>query len=220
MQVGNNKICKIYNKATDRMEDCLEVDSEEYDILIEAVIATRGVPGISCEIGVRGGGSSSIIMLCYHINSDDRYHIGIDPYGNIDYVENDTSTAKYDYTNDMKIQALADIHQWCMKHRVQFQLFNMEDVEFFKRFSDGVPVYNETKSIINRYCLVFFDGPHSVRSVKKEVEFFRHRTPKGGAWVFDNIDVYDHQQIHNLITGWGMKEGRRGTSKVSYFKTI
>ena len=72
--------------------------------------------------------------------------------------------------------------------------------EFFKRFSDGIPIYNENKYIINRYSLVFFDGPHSVSAIKTECDFFIERIVEGGVFIFDDINQYEHmEKIHPYI---------------------
>ena len=41
-----------------------------------------------------------------------------------------------------------------------FSLLQYDDVEFMKRYYDGVPIYRDKKEIRNKYDLVHFDGPH------------------------------------------------------------
>jgi isopropylmalate/homocitrate/citramalate synthase len=36
---------------------------------------------------------------------------------------------------------------------------NPKDTEFFKRYCDGIPIYDEYKRIVNKYAMVFLDGP-------------------------------------------------------------
>lgn len=196
----------------------LETDSLDYDVLTRAATKIKGVPGFTCEIGVRKGGGSSAIMKACIDNEDKRVHVGIDPYGNIKYVDSDTVIRRLDYTNDMKTRAMASIYKWCVDHSAEFLFFNMEDTEFFKRYADGVPVYNEYKTILNTYALVHFDGPHSVECIKAEIEFFAPRTPVGGVWVFDDVRVYDHAQIEEALSGFQKIEVGAAGRKISYVK--
>jgi hypothetical protein len=94
----------------------------------------------------------------------------------------------------------------------------MEDTEFFMRFEDGVPVYNEYKQILKDYALVFFDGPHDVPSVLKEISFFSSRTPVGGIWVFDDITYYDHDVVEKVIFNLGFQPMEKTLVKASYKK--
>lgn len=198
----------------------LESDSFDYDVLARATNTIKGVEGFTCEIGVRMGGGSSVIIQSCIDNNDKRIHIGIDPYGNINYVDSDVACKRLDYTNDMKMKALEIIYRWCNEKKAEFLFFNMEDTEFFNRFSDGIPVYNQEKTIINSYALVHFDGPHSVACLKKEVEFFSTRTPVGGAWVFDDVGTYNHGQIEEVLIPLNFKKAEVGEKgrKISYIR--
>ena len=124
------------------------MDGIEYDILVRAVESTMGVPGLSCEIGVREGGSSRLIMD----HSKDRIHIGIDPYGDMPYRGDENHVYTMDYTFEMQKRMQSNLYS---SHPGQFMFFAMEDSEFFKRFSDGVPVYRDGKKIVvNEYASV------------------------------------------------------------------
>ena len=70
--------------------------------------------------------------------------------------------------------------------------FNLEDTEFFKRFSDGVPVYEDNKRIENKFSLVFIDGPHHTQAVLDAFEYFKDKISPDGQIVFDNYDHYNH----------------------------
>ena len=66
--------------------------------------------------------------------------------------------------------------------------------EYVDDIRDGIPIYNENKSIINTYALVFFDGPHTTELVKYEFDFFYNKIPVGGILVFDDINQYNHME--------------------------
>ena len=195
-------------------ETLLEVDSMEYDILERAVLAVDLIEGMSCEIGVREGGSSQIIMK----TGRKRVHIGIDPYGHIEYRHGEIYASRSDYTNAMRNRAISKLYAWCAHTGNDFLFFCLEDTEFFTRFADGVPVYESEKKVLNQYALVFFDGPHTSRDVIREVEFFASRTPVGGVFVFDDIHTYAHAEVDNVLRTKGFQALEQGFCKMSYIK--
>ncbi len=200
-----------------RIRGRLETDSKEYEILVAACKEIGGVPGLTCEIGVRQGGSSQLIMKSCHEAGDPRTHVGIDPFGNILYELKEELPVRMDYTNEMKLNMLASLYAWCRKVGADFIFMPLEDSEFFTRFADGVPLYSETKTLINEYALVFFDGPHSVKAVRSEIEFFAERTPTGGVWVFDDLEYYPHmEKLDAVIQDLGFKILKQGAYKISY----
>jgi hypothetical protein len=60
-------------------------DSREYQILENAVHKVKYVDGLTCEIGVREGGRTHLIMETLRTTHQSKIHIAIDPFGNIDY---------------------------------------------------------------------------------------------------------------------------------------
>ncbi len=73
------------------------------------------------------------------------------------------------------------------KKHLNFVPLPFEDLEFMKRFADGVPVYYEGhKQLLNTYGLVFLDGPHDDDSVRAEIEFFAPRLARDGLLVIDD----------------------------------
>jgi hypothetical protein len=201
--------------------DVLEtrIDSREYSILTDAIKLIKDVDGLSCEIGVREGGSSYMIMKTLLENGDRRIHIGIDPFGNIEYSHWENRVDRCDYTNTMKQRTLKELYDWCFQHSAEFLFFPLEDTEFFNKYGDGIPVYNEKKYIINKYAAVFFDGPHTTKLIKDEIEFFKTRTAIGGVWIFDDIEQYPHMRnIDFYIKSLGFKQLQKGTKKISYQK--
>ena len=190
-------------------------DSKEYEFFDEAIKLLKNPIGVSVEIGVRRGMGSKSIIDAYrkyhpHIKLN---HLGIDPYGNILYrtADNDNG-GRLDYTNKMKQEALLDL----IKEYPEFNLINLEDLEFFKRFADGYPIYNENKILLKEYETVHFDGPHDTESVMKEVEFFIVRKPKQCVYIFDDIDTHDIDRIGKYLIDNGFKEFKKGERKAVY----
>ena len=199
----------------------LETDSQDYHVLANATRDIKDIPGLICEIGTRRGGSMKVIIDALLENRDfDRNVVGLDPYGNIDYNFTQDETKKLDYTNDMRNETFYSLYGYVMNKPVNLVLHVLEDTEFFKRFSDGVPFYKESKTIINDYALVFFDGPHHTDPILKEMEFFQPRTQKGGIWVFDDVkDYYPHNEVIEpwlFANGWELID--KTVHKASYRK--
>jgi cephalosporin hydroxylase len=197
----------------------LETDNADYHVLKNAVSAIKGVPGMLCEIGTRRGGSlAHIINTLGEMEDFGRNIVFIDPYGNIEYAQKDgVVRQRTDYTNLMRNETLSALYYHVGKHPVNPVPMIMEDTEFFKRFADGVPFYHEHKVIETQYALVFFDGPHDVTSVMKEIDFFHSRSAPGAMWVFDDVvGYYDHDFIEKMIEKLGWKLVEKTDRKASY----
>ena len=66
-------------------EEVFSTDSQEYEVLTNAVNQIKGVPGAVVEIGTRRGGSAKMIIDTLANNHDtNRSMFCIDPYGNIE----------------------------------------------------------------------------------------------------------------------------------------
>jgi hypothetical protein len=197
-----------------------ECDSDNYDVLVTGVEKVAAIEGLTCEIGLRRGGGSFHIMETLRNTQQNKTHIAIDPYGHIAYPEGDAGEVlQLDYTNDMRNMCLINMYLYCRIQKMPFLFFNLEDTEFFTRFADGVPVYNEEKQLINQYAFVHFDGPHTVRHVETEIDFFHSRSPLGAVWVFDDVALYNHSEIdaYLQILGWSCYQ--QTTRKWAYTKT-
>jgi len=186
----------------------IQGDSTEYEIITEAC-KTLGDNLLTAEIGVRQGKGTATILET--LKDKKHWHIGIDPYGNLDYQHYDKSSSyTCDYTNSMKLQLIKDIDY------ENFTLFPMGDDEFMKRFSDGVPIYREKKEIINKYDLVHFDGPHKTVDVIKEVVFFGERSHPGTVFVFDDYPKFDMDTVLKIIVNqYGFMLLKQGKNKIS-----
>jgi hypothetical protein len=190
-------------------------DSKEYEFFDEAVKLLKDPIGVSVEIGVRRGMGSKCIIDAYrkYYPGIKLKHLGIDPYGDIVYRTADSDQGmRLDYTNKMKQEALLDL----IKEYPEFNFINLEDSEFFKRFADGYPVYDNEKKLLTRYEIVHFDGPHDTESVMKEVNFFLDRKPKQCVYVFDDIDTHDIDRIGEHLILNGFKEIKKGNRKIIF----
>jgi hypothetical protein len=186
----------------------IQGDSIEYDMLKLACDSLTGDDLFTCEIGVRQGEGSKIILDAF--KNKKHWHIGIDPYGNLNYEHYDNS-GKYtcDYTNSMKLQLIKDLDY------ENFTLFSMGDDEFMKRFSDGVPIYRNGKQIINHYDLVHFDGPHKTFDVVKEAVFFAERSKPGTVFIFDDYPKFNMDTILKVIVNeFGFMLLKQGKNKL------
>jgi len=187
----------------------IQGDSTEYEILKEACKSLDNDDLFTAEIGVRQGKGTEIILN--QLVFKKHWHIGIDPYGNLNYEHYDNSGSyTCDYTNDMKLQLIKDINY------KNFTLFPMGDDEFMKRFHDGVPIYRDKKEIRNKYDLVHFDGPHKTYDVVKEAMFFAERSHAGTVFVFDDYPKYDMDLILKVIVNeFGFMLLKQGKNKIA-----
>ena len=197
----------------------MNTDSREYDILVNAVKLISNVEGFTCEIGVREGGGTKMILDTLKSTKQNKIHIAIDPFGNIDYEHWENKKEKLDYTNDMKNRMLKNLYSYCNDNRMEVLFFPLEDIEFFSKYKDGVPIYNQYKQVLNTYALVFLDGPHTTSLVKNEFDFFKDKIPVGGVIIFDDIDQYPHMvNLDEYIQSNHFKLLEKGVCKISYMK--
>ena len=196
--------------------EAFEGDSLEYEILDHAVKRLEKPIGTSVEMGVRRGKGSKTIIDAYrkyHPNLIGHVHLGIDPYGDLVYnfSENDKGR-KADYTNSMKRDTMLGFY----RYYPEFNLVNLEDKEFFLKFADGYPIYNNEKRIINSYEIVHFDGPHDFKSVMNEVDFFVKRIADHSIYIFDDIEAFDIGQVEKLLSQKNFKKLEKGKRKISF----
>jgi hypothetical protein len=194
----------------------IDGDSIEYEILEEACKTLDKDDLFTAEIGVRQGKGSKVILDSLIFKK--HWHIGIDPYGNIKYRHFDNDKNKTwngnpnppSYPNSMKQQLIRDLDY------PNFTLYQLGDDEFMKRFSDGVPIYNEKKEVKTNYDLVHFDGPHSTIDVIKEALFFGERSHAGTVFVFDDYPKFDMDAVLKIIVNeYGFMLLKQGTNKIA-----
>lgn len=182
------------------IEPELPTDSLNYEIISNGVHLVKEVEGMTCEIGLRRGGGTKVIIDALQETGQSKTHIAIDPYGDIEYADSDTRTTHYDYDNTMRDECLTNLYLYCSQKKQDFIFYNLEDTEFFNRFHDGVPIYNnQAKRKSNLYSFVHFDGPHSVDALMVEIDFFLSRTAPGAIFVFDDVQLYDHSKIDDFL---------------------
>jgi len=177
----------------------IQGDSVEYDLLAKwANFDCNG--DYSCEIGVRDGMGSKIIMD----NIKNNYmHVGVDPYANLNYQHYDhTDSYQCDYTDEMRDTMLYDLKQY--RNAGKFHLANMTDTLFMSH-----PDYNEKK-----YAFVHFDGPHMTKDVITEAVWFANRASNNTRFVFDDYQHYDMQLIADILKPFNFEPIERGQNKV------
>jgi len=223
-------------------DEVFGIDSQEYEILINAARKVN-IPGAIVEIGTRRGGSAVMMMNALVENGQNinRPFFCIDPYGNIEIictnlnmsvhypgtkVEGDpsskeaTSPHRFDYTNDMRNRVIPSLYYYAYQHEFDFRFFQLTDYRYFELYEDGVPTYDQEEIIIDNYAMVFFDGPHDFNAVSIETVFFLQRTKPGAIFVYDDIWMYDHDKIENLLFMNGWKVLEKKNIKSSYIKEI
>jgi hypothetical protein len=213
-------------------------DSEEYKLLAKWVDQMKPKDFyLTLEIGVREGGGSMVITNILKARNKNYFHIGVDPYGDLDYKHMDKQVTTNEdgnkvyavwtdfdgkplldeknrpivpsYPNTMKQNFLSSF-----KSHENFSLFQLEDTEYFNAFGGGVPIYrNGKKEIMNCYDFVHFDGPHTTEKVLEEVMFFAPRSRVGTRFVFDDHDVYEMSKIAYVLTHFGFKTIEMGNTK-------
>ena len=221
-------------------EEVFQVDSQEYEVLTNAALGIKNVEGAVVEIGTRRGGSAKMIIdTLYHNDDTNRSMFCIDPYGNIEIectnlnmklhypdtvLEGDpdskeiTKPYRFDYDNTMRNQIIPSLYFYAYSAGLNFNFFCLEDVEFFNRYADGVPVYQEQKKMENTYAFVFFDGPHDNKTLFFETEFFLKRVAIGSVFVYDDIWMYDHDAVEKMLFSAGFEILEKRTIKASYVK--
>lgn len=177
----------------------IQGDSVEYDLLAKWAKESK-VRSLSCEIGVREGLGSKTILDHLKPNK----HIGIDPYGNLNYQHYDhTGAYTCDYTEGMRVQLLKDMADY-----ENFDLFHMTDIDFMNRFSDAGP-----------FDFVHFDGPHMTKDVLREAIWFADRSRLGTRFVFDDYTKYRMDKIADMLEFWKFTTIEAGDNKICLERT-
>jgi hypothetical protein len=173
-------------------------DSADYDLLKKWTKGFDCQGFKSCEIGVREGLGSTIIMD----NVINNYiHIGVDPYGNLKYQHyDDTGSYQCDYTDQMRDQLLKDM----IPYKGKFRLYNDTDTNFM----------NDHDFTESKYSFVHFDGPHMTKDVMTEAIWFANRSAPTTRFVFDDFPKYNMQLIRDVLKLYGFEIMDQGQNKI------
>ena len=193
-------------------------DSGEYELLTEAVKSSYKLQThdyyLTCEIGVREGLGSKIIMDEMKTkNHGTHHHIGIDPYGDIKYRHFDKEHdfiehPKTDYTNLMKLRLKKDMIDY-----PNFHLMEMTDCEFMYKYRRGLTIYENKPKLLDKYTVVHFDGPHRTVDVLREVLFFCDRSHVGTTFCFDDYKLYKMDLIDKVCYEHGFRSIKKGKQR-------
>ena len=179
-------------------------DSKDYELL-EKWTKDFDCQGYkTCEIGVREGLGSKIIMD----NVRNNYiHVGVDPYGNLKYQHYD-NTGEYtcDYTDDMRDTMLNDFKSY--RNQGRFTLCNMTDTQFM----------NDSEHRHSTFAFVHFDGPHMTKDVMTEAVWFANRSAKGTRFVFDDYPKYNMSIVAKCLELYGFLITDKGENKCLMIK--
>ena len=159
----------------------------KYEML--AKVANAAPEGILVEIGFRAG-TGVMSMIEGNTHSDKNLYVAIDPFGNIPYKEGN-DVKRLDYTNERRKGTLNNFYNYLsdLNTTTNFIFFNLESVEFFNRYTDGIPDYfSGEKRIRTDYSVAHLDGQHDTETVMKEVQFFIPRIQPNGFIVIDNTE--------------------------------
>ena len=169
----------------------------------------------SCEIGVREGLGSKIIMDVFkeRLKGLPYMHFGIDPYGNRVYQHCDNQPnvtwkgfpkgVAPTYPDEMYEQMVKDFEEYPM-----FNIIKMTDTQFM----------NENGHL-EYFNFVHFDGPHMTKDVITEAVWFANRSVKGTRFVFDDYYAYDMQLIDKVLEKYGFSVIESGKNKVCLERT-
>jgi hypothetical protein len=174
-------------------------DSSDYELLEKWTKGFDCQGYKTCEIGVREGLGSKIIMD----NVVNNYiHVGVDPYGNLKYQHYD-NTGEYtcDYTDQMRDTMLNDFKPY--RNQGRFTLCNMTDIQFM----------NDSEHRHSKFMFVHFDGPHMTKDVMTEAVWFANRCEKGARFVFDDFTKYNMPIISQTLSLYGFETKDQGTNK-------
>jgi len=183
-------------------------DSTDYDLL-EKWSKDFDCQGYkTCEIGVREGLGSKIIMDGVLNNY---IHVGVDPYGDLVYQHFDDQAQRqwigYEpgvaptYPDSMRDTLLYDMMPYRKKGK--FTLCNMTDEDFM----------NISKHKESKFAFVHLDGPHTTKAVSTEAVWFANHSAPNTRIVFDDYKNYDMALIARLLEYYDFKVIESGKNK-------
>ncbi len=198
----------------------IEGDSGEYEFITKGMQLSKDADGLCLEIGLRRGLGTKYIIDAITQVCPSKIAMAIDPYGSIIYEGREGKPCRLDYTNTMMHECQINMHQYAMDHGVHYLFFPLEDTEFFERFTDGVPVYQDFKRMETKYSFVHLDATHTVEAVTKQVLFFAERMDSNAVICIDDvtIDFMDIVPIEKVLVEQGFEMIQTGLKKALYQK--
>ena len=188
----------------------IEGDGKEYELLEKWAKDFDCKGYYSCEIGVRQGYGSKLIMD----NVKNNYmHVGVDPYGELKYQHHDRTftigwpeyirgSISAGYTDEMRDTMLKDMYEY--RNQGKFTLANMTDTMFMCH-----PDWNE-----KTYAFVYLDGPHMTKDVITEAVWFANRSAPHTRIVIDDTDKMETSVVAHVLTYFNFKTIEMGDTKI------
>ena len=188
----------------------IEGDGKEYELLEKWAKDFDCKGYYSCEIGVRQGYGSKLIMD----NVKNNYmHVGVDPYGELKYQHHDRHFTRHwpeyvrgsisvGYTDEMRDTMLKDMYEY--RNQGKFTLANMTDTMFMCH-----PDWNE-----KTYAFVYLDGPHMTKDVITEAVWFANRSAPHTRIVIDDTDKMETSVVAHVLTYFDFKTIEMGDTKI------
>jgi hypothetical protein len=188
----------------------IEGDGKEYELLEKWAKDFDCKGYYSCEIGVRQGYGSKLIID----NVKNNYmHVGVDPYGELKYQHHDRTftigwpeyirgSISAGYTDEMRDTMLKDMYEY--RNQGKFTLANMTDTMFMCH-----PDWNE-----KTYAFVYLDGPHMTKDVITEAVWFANRSAPHTRIVIDDTDKMETSVVAHVLTYFDFKTIEMGDTKI------
>ena len=162
----------------------------------------------TCEIGVREGLGSKIIMD----NVINNYiHVGVDPYGDRIYQHTDDQALRQwtgfekgvapTYPDTMRDQMLKDFDLYIKAGK--FSPCLMTDTDFM----------NESKHSGSKFAFAHLDGPHMTKDVITEAVWFANHSAPHTRLVFDDYKTYDMSTVAKCLKYYGFLITDQGSNK-------
>ncbi len=195
-------------------------DSGEYEYITKGMELSKDAEGLCLEIGLRRGLGTKYIIDGIVDYAPHKIAMAIDPYGSIIYEGREGQRCRLDYTNEMMQDCQINLQQYAKDKGVLYLFWALEDMEFFERFGDGVPVYQDFKRLETKYSFVHLDATHTVEAVSKEILFFSPRMDSKAVICIDDvtIDFMDIVPIEAVLFKEGFELIQKGLKKALYQK--
>lgn len=189
-----------------RLETDMSADTQRALRESCALAASSDVHGAVAEVGVRaGGGFATLASALWGTHLQPGPFVLVDPYGDLPFPLGEDVITTFRYTDELYRHAMAMVALFAQQWELDVTLFRLTDADFMDRFAEGVPRYfSDGSQFCTEYAVVHLDGPHDLKSVLAETQFFMRRMRKGAVLVYDDVYAYDHFEVDALLldSGW------------------